>query len=607
MPIALPSETSSSPLHSHPVREFLSSTFRKVGEKTLAIDGLRRLYRTVAGTEGVAEFLDASLRVLDLSWSVPEADREKIPARGPLIVVANHPYGAAEGMVLARLLLFARPDVKVLANCLLSHVKELRELFLFVDPFGRADAASRNVGALREAVRWVRGGGALAVFPAGEVAHLDLRRGGVADPPWSPSVGRLVRLTGAPVQPVHFGGRNRTLFQMAGLVHPRLRTALLPRELLALARRRIELRVGSPVPFGDLDALARDEDLVACLRLRTELLGARAHPTGARRPLARGRRLAALGAPVAPERLRAEVETLPGERRLAGHGELEVLWARAQEIPSVLAEIGRLREGAFRAVGEGSGRDRDLDRFDQTYLHLFLWNGEAKEVAGAYRLGQSDLLAARKGVRGLYTSTLFRYGPRFLESLGPALELGRSFVRAEYQRGYAPLLLLWRGIGRFVAGRPRYRVLFGPVSISRDYLGASRELMVRQLAAHLYAPELARRVRPRRPLRPRERALADLARRGLLPRGLEDLSRWVSDLEPDGKGLPVLLRHYLKLGAQVIGFNVDPRFQETLDCLVAVDLTRSPRALLDRHLGPEGAQSFLAFHAAAETPAVRCA
>ena len=126
--------------------------------------------------------------------------------------------------------------------------------------------------------------------------------------------------------------------------------------------------------------------------------------------------------------------------------------AEAGEIPSTLREIGRLREITFRAAGEGTRRALDLDEFDAHYLHLFVWSEKKQEVVGAYRLAATDQ------VRRLYTASLFQYGPEFLERMGPAIELGRSFVRAEYQRGFQPLLLLWNGIGAFGSRNPRYRV-----------------------------------------------------------------------------------------------------------------------------------------------------
>jgi len=121
-----------------------------------------------------------------------------------------------------------------------------------------------------------------------------------------------------------------------------------------------------------------------------------------------------------------------------------------------LQEIGRLRELTFRAAGEGSGKTSDIDLFDAYYLHLFLWDREANAIVGAYRMGLADEIIMRYGKRGLYTQSLFRYGTRFLQTLNPAIELGRSFVRLEYQRSFSPLLLLWRGIGQFILRSPHY-------------------------------------------------------------------------------------------------------------------------------------------------------
>ncbi len=211
-----------------------------------------------------------------------------------------------------------------------------------------------------------------------------------------------------------------------------------------------------------------------------------------------------LAAPQSPEACRREIERLPAEQRLAQSGAQSVWQATAGQIPHVLREIGRLRELSFRAANEGTGKSMDLDRFDDHYLHLFIWNAEAAEIVGAYRIGATDRILERHGRQGLYSSTLFDSCMAFFRRLGPALELGRSFVRPEYQRSYSPLLLLWKGIGSYIAREPRYRTLFGPVSISRDYSDLSRSLIATTLLAHSQAKDLALMVKPKHPanLRP---------------------------------------------------------------------------------------------------------
>jgi hypothetical protein len=308
---------------------------------------------------------------------------------------------------------------------------------------------------------------------------------------------------------------------------------------------------------------------------------------------------------VPEETLRAEIDALPPDQRLVDRGRFHVYCARAGQIPWALQEIGRLRELTFRAVGEGTGRCVDIDLFDAFYLHLFVWDAHAASIAGAYRLGLVDQILARHGKRGLYTHSLFKYRTRMLEALGPAIELGRSFVRAEYQRSFAPLLLLWSGIGRFVERSPQYAVLFGAVSVSGRYAPASRRLIVEYLSAHSVDTRLARYVRPRRPFHDGVRKVAPHPAVSV-PGSIEELSRQIARIEQDGKGVPVLLRQYLQLGGRLLGFNLDPAFADTLDGLILVDLREVEEAVLTRYMGKQGAAAFRAYHALdAQTTDVR--
>ena len=293
--------------------------------------------------------------------------------------------------------------------------------------------------------------------------------------------------------------------------------------------------------------------------------------------------------------LKAEVEALPAEQGLVASGHFRVQYARAQQIPWCLQEIGRLREITFRAAGEGTGKASDIDLFDAYYLHLFVWDTQAEMIVGAYRMGLADEILSRYGKRGLYTQSLFKYGPRLLETLNPAIELGRSFVRAEYQRNFSPLLLLWRGIGRFILRSPQYAVLFGPVSISNSYAPISRKLMVDYLRTNNSETELARHVKPRRPFRAQRSAVWDEVEFASL-KDIEGLSRVIARIEGDNKGVPILLKQYLKLGGQLLGFNADDQFSDALDGLIMIDLRASERLVLARYMGEEGAVAFLAHH-----------
>jgi putative hemolysin len=293
--------------------------------------------------------------------------------------------------------------------------------------------------------------------------------------------------------------------------------------------------------------------------------------------------------------LKAEIDALPSNQRLVVSGGLHVYWARARQAPWVVQEIGRLRELTFRAVGEGSGKSADIDLFDAYYLHMFVWDADANAIVGGYRLGLVDEILATYGKRGLYTHSLFKYGMRVLDMLNPSIELGRSFVRAEYQRSFAPMLLLWSGIGRFVERSPKYAVLFGPVSISNSYSSASRRLIVDYFAAHTAETRLMNQVKPRRPFRDHRRRFASDPD-ATCPGTLDELSRMVAEIEPDHKGVPVLLRQYLRLGGRILAFNVDPEFGNALDGLIMVDLRQVEPTLLVRYMGKSGTMAFRAHH-----------
>ena len=292
--------------------------------------------------------------------------------------------------------------------------------------------------------------------------------------------------------------------------------------------------------------------------------------------------------------IKADIDALPRRQRLVEHGQFQVYCARADQIGRVLQEIGRLREITYRAAGEGTGRCTDIDVYDSYYLHLFVWDARAQAIVGAYRLGLADRIVARYGMRALYTQSLFRYDQGALACLDPAIELGRSFVRTEYQRDYAPLLLLWRGIARLIQDSPRYAVLFGPVSISSHYEPGSLQLMVDYLTANNADDALARQVHPRRPFR--RQSPAGTIATALEAKSLDDLSRLVAEMEPDRKGVPILLRQYLRLGGRLLGFSVDHRFRNTLDGLIVVDLRKTLPQVLARYMGKSGSAAFYAYH-----------
>jgi len=557
----------------------------------LGFDAAERLYRSLKTPATDRAIPERLLDRLAVTYRIGERDLQQIPKSGPVVVVANHPFGILEGAVLATALARVRTDIRFLANNVLSAVPEIKDLLIPVDAMGGTSAAQWNTSGLRRSIEFLQGGGCLVVFPAGEVSHFQVRQRVVTDSKWHSAVVRIIATLskkGVAVSavPVYISGSNSVLFQTLGMLHPRLRTMLLARELLNKRNRSVELRIGSAVASKKLLEIPTPKERTAYLRWRTYLLANRpGFKTKTAVPLANRTRRSLQTICAAPESvvISSEIEGLGREHLLAKAGDLEVYVAPAHLIPTVLQEIGRLREITFRAAGEGTGKPKDLDRFDPGYLHLFAWNNAKREIVGAYRLAGTDQ------TRDLYTATLFKYGNAFLDRMGPALELGRSFVRVEYQRGFAPLLALWKGIGVHIARNPQYRILFGPVSISNQYQAVSRELMVSFLERHASLREWMGLVTNRNPFRRRRRTPVwpDTSL------DTEDLSDVVSDLEPTRTGIPVLLRQYLKLGGKLLGFNVDPEFSDALDGLILVDLTKTEPRLLERYLGKAEASQFL--------------
>jgi putative hemolysin len=373
-----------------------------------------------------------------------------------------------------------------------------------------------------------------------------------------------------------------------------LRTALLPRELLNKSRHAVRIGIGNVIDVARVASTADDAALASQLRLQTySLVEKVAAPPRVSPPEPRPVRPVAAAQPA--DLLAAEVARLPAHQRLAGAGDLSAYVASARLAPRVLQEIGRLRELTFRAVGEGTGKSADIDLFDDYYQHLFLWHEGKKEIAGAYRLGATDRIIRKLGVRGFYTNTLFGFRKTFIDRVDPGLELGRSFVRAEYQKSFAPLLLLWKGIAEYVVRNPRYAVLFGAVSISNDYRPLSRDFLVNFLSREHFDPSLGRLIKARHPV-DRSLSLKSLIDPWPGPHNLEALAALVSGLEPDGKGVPVLLRQYLKLGGKIVSFNVDPDFSDSIDCCIVVDLRKTDPLVLEKYMGKAGAAAFLSEH-----------
>uniref|UniRef100_A6VVF3 L-ornithine N(alpha)-acyltransferase n=1 Tax=Marinomonas sp. (strain MWYL1) TaxID=400668 RepID=A6VVF3_MARMS len=560
---------------------------------------LDRLYQQRPSNQNCFEFMRYTLEALDIDYSIAKGSIDQIPKDGPVVIVANHPLGAIEGVVLADLVGQVRSDVKVLANELLKRLPEISDLFIGVDVFGGKTAQRTNGKAVRDAHRHLAEGGVLIVFPAGEVSSYakpsqglssnnSKEKQALADIEWSQSVANFLKRSETTTVPIFINGKNSELFYQAGRIHPLLRTAMLGRELLNKKSSVIEISIGSAMPFSELNQFDNNQDLVNYLRLNTYLMS----PQQDQESVAHTEQIdLPIIAAINPDLLESEIASLPSEMKLVEQGEFSVYYAPTQSIPLLMQEIGRIREENFRAVGEGSGLACDVDEYDLYYHQLFVWHHGNKEVVGAYRMGLVDKLIEAHGLKGLYSRSLFHYDQAFIDSLGHSIEMGRSVVAGKYQKNLNSLLLLWKGIATFAYRNPKYTNLFGPVSISNEYSHVARQLIAATLSIHYYDKEKASLVMPSTPLRNsgsvfwQPNLLSSLASVTLLSNVLSRMEQ--------GKGLPVLIRQYLKMNGKLVCFNVDPAFHNTLDGLIVVNLKDVPVSILGKYMGREEAEAYL--------------
>jgi len=530
------------------------------------------------------EFADAILKGCGIDVEFDEKDLKNLPATGSFIAIANHPYGGIEGMVLLKILCMVRPDAKLMANFILKKIPNLSDYFIAVNPFENVEHSS-SISGIKTTLELLANGTPIGIFPAGEVSTYKLDQKQVTDRMWHPVVGKIIAKAKVPVVPIYFQGNNGLLFNLLSLIHPTLRTAKLPSELFNKQGHTIKLRIGKPIHIEDVPDYTNSTKLLNYLRTRTYALGS---GLDEEKKIFNPRNLfkikktpAAIVPEMTAEALEKDIVPLRDDYRVWVEKNYEVFIAPTSLIPNVIREIGRLREITFREIGEGTNKSTDLDEYDIYYHHLFIWDTDAKLIVGAYRLGLGNEIFFSHGKRGFYISELFKIKSGFTPVLKKSIELGRSWIRKEYQQKPLPLFLLWKGILKYLIDNPKYRYLIGPVSISNSFSTFSKSLIVDYINRNHFDNELAKFVRPRKKFKV---DLGNLDSDVLLSgedtfKGLDNL---ISEVETRNIKVPVLLRQYIALNAKIISFNIDPKFSDCLDGFLVLDLEKVPQDILDK-------------------------
>ncbi len=532
--------------------------------------------------EGIA-FIDKILEVLGIEIELDEHELKNIPAEGAFIAIANHPYGGIEGLILLKILCMVRPETKLMANFILKKIQNLSEFFIAVNPFENIEHSS-SVSGIKTTLSLLQSGTPIGIFPAGEVSTYKISSRQVTDKLWHPVVGKIISKAQCPVLPVYFKGNNGLLFNILSLIHPTLRTAKLPSELFNKHGHKIKVRIGKPISVKEILFKNNPTKLLTYLRAKTYSLGT---------SLAHDKQIFSTNlfkirkkeSEVEPfesqERITQEVDSLREEYCVLKEKNYEVYIAPTNRLPYVIKEIGKLREITFREIGEGTNKSIDLDGYDIYYNHLFIWDVEARTIVGAYRVGKGDDIFFSMGKTGFYTNSLFKIKEQFYPVLRQSLELGRSWIRKEYQQKPLPLFLLWKGILKYLLLNPQYKYLIGPVSISNNFSNFSKSLIVSFINKFHFDHEMAQYVKPRKKFKV-DFSQIDMDVLLESQASLKSLDSLISEIETSHMKIPILIRQYIALNAKIICFNIDPKFSDSLDGFLVLNLDHIPQDMLEK-------------------------
>lgn len=562
------------------VGTFLGWTLMKI----LRISELNKIYDRNKHLQGT-DFLNAILDEFQIKFEIPEEDLKRVPKEGAYITISNHPLGGIDGILLLKLMLEREPDFRIIANFLLHRIEPLKPYIMPVNPFENHKNEKSSVVGIKETLRHLSDNKPLGIFPAGEVStYKDDEL--IVDKPWEEGAIKIIKKAQVPVIPIYFHAKNSRLFYLLSKLNDTLRTAKLPSELLTQKKRVIKVRIGRPISVSEQNEHSSSvEEFGEFLRKKTYMLAnAFQKPTGkilntqniipkTNKPPKE------IVKPANQDKIIEEIAELrKGDYRLLQSKNYEVFFVNAEKIPNILYEIGRLREITFREIGEGTNQSIDIDKYDQYYHHMFLWDDDVQKIAGAYRMGLGAEIFPKYGISGFYLQELFRFENELHDMMHKSIEMGRAFITREYQQKPMPLFLLWKGIVHTTLRYPEHKYLIGGVSISDQFSDFSKSLMIEFMKSHYYDPYVAQYVHPKKEYKVK---LKDADKDFVFNETKADLNKFdkiIDEIEPDNLRLPVLIKKYIKQNAKVVAFNVDPLFNNSVDGLMYIRIADLPES-----------------------------
>ncbi|MBQ7458318.1 MAG: lysophospholipid acyltransferase family protein [Bacteroidales bacterium] len=541
----------------------------RLAYRILELEEVNRIHDKFHESKGAA-FSANVLKEVGVTCDIPSHQLERIPSEGGFLTISNHHFGGLDGLILSSVIGSRRSEYKILTTFLLSMIPNLKESFLGVDNF--SSGGTRSVSGIRAALEHISQGNPLGLFPAGEVAtwqprkrRTSIGRGRVVeDIPWAENIIKMIKKSALPVIPVYFDGENSKWFHILGKIHPRLRTIRLIHELFNKRGTVVKVRIGQPIQPSEIEGM-QVPDLGKYLRNRCYALKAQCIDGPQKIEHS-------WSVPVAPAvasaQVIAEMDNL-SDAILFETGDYSAYLLSADQAPAVMKELYRLREETFRAIGEGTGLEQDTDIYDSYYKHMIVWHKKNRDIIGAYRLGFGpEIFSDHGGVRGFYSSTLFKYGPKAAQLLPVSMELGRSFIAAKYQKEVFSLKLLLAGLATATLKCPQLEYFSGPVSISNDIPLFYKSLIYRYIT-QTYSIEEAKKVAlATHPFEPDYMLVNPDQLMQFPEKNIDMLDKLLSNLSDGLVRLPVLVRKYFSCGAKLPCFNVDPDFSFSLDGLI---------------------------------------
>ncbi len=506
-------------------------------------------------------FIMELFEYLNFTFLISNKDLQKIPSQGKVICVANHPIGSLDSLIILKAFLDIRKDVKIVANDVIAHLDFLKNHLLPIDLFNKTFQRD-NISQINKALDE---GNAIIVFPAAEVSRLKWLR--IKDSKWRNGAVHYAQKSKSPLLPVYIDAKNSVLFYIVSIISKKLSMLLLVHELFNKKNKTVRVIIGDIIPAKAFTSQNLN------VNYQTKLLKKHVYQLKKKKANVYLTEKSIIH-PIDKKILKHEVDnshylgsTKDGKK---------IIITTKQQSPNILCEIARLRELTFRKVGEGTGKMLDLDRFDDVYSHLVVWDESELEIVGSYRIGLGDDLLNKLGVSGFYTSTLFNFSDEFIKSIMPnSLELGRSFVQEKYWNTYA-LDYLWQGIGSFLANNPDIKYLFGPVSISSSYPNHIIGMIVFYFnkwfsdSSALALSKIKFTISENQRVEYSNLLCADNPK--------DDYKVLKKMLNLFGFSVPILYKHYSDLcyddGVKFLDFSVDPDFNNCVDGLILIDISK---------------------------------